>query len=241
MTVLAVREKRDIEQLVIWALRDQGLGWAGKERVRDDFSDLGTIIDDDNHGSHPTIALWSDDDAMQIKLAIDQLHQEARALVVQYGRAALRPDWCEEGYGSYQQLVDGRGRKLWDWDDAKNRQGNRRPRMGFVGEQRDTVNFHRAQWHVWWQGLADIVSPLNAVMARHEATGPAVGHSPWLDDSAKPVVFGPDGSPLDQVIRSPKVSVEAVETLRARASDPIAGRANDWSAPAKVIRRRRTR
>lgn len=235
------RDSKDIEQLVIWAMRDQGLGWAGKERARDDFSDLGTIIDDDHPGSHPTIALWSDDDAMQVKLAIDQLPAPARMLLVQYGRTALRPDWCEEGYGSYQQLRDGRGRRMWDWEYPESRTGKKTPRLGFVGEQRETVDFYRAQYGVWWQGLADIVGPLNNVMERHRATGPAADQAPWLSDSRKPVVFGPDGKPLAGVVHRPKVAAEAVETLRERASAPIMDRASDWNAPAKPIRRRAAR
>ena len=234
------RESKDIEQLVVWALRDQGLGWAGKERQRDDFSDLGTVIDDDHPGSHPTIALWSDDDAMQVKSAIDDLPPDARVLLVQYGRAALRPDWCEEGYGSYQQLRYGK-RLMWEWSDPINRTGEKRPKMGFVGEQRETVDFMRAQYAVWWQGLADIVGPLNNVMERHRATGPAVEKAPWLSDSRKPVVFAPDGSPIVEIVHKPKVAEEAVETLRERASAPIMDRANDWSAPTRAIRRRAAR
>ncbi len=240
MSGLKARETKDIELLVVWALRDQGLGWAGKEQHYDDFSDLGTVIDDDHPGAHPTIALWSDDDAMQIKLAIDQLPAPARALLVQYGRAALRPDWCEEGYGSYQQLRF--GKKLrWEWSDPINRTGKKRPMMGFVGEQRETVDFMRAQYSVWWQGLADIVGPLNNVMERHRATGPAAAKAPWIGDSRKPVVFGPDGLPLAEIVHKPKVAAEAVESLRERASAPIMARANDWSAPTRPIRRRAAR
>lgn len=234
--MVGVRERRDIEVLVIWALRDQGLGWSSKERSIEDFSDLGTIIDDDNHGSHPTIALWSDDDAMAVKLAIDQLVPEARALVVQYGRAGMRPDWCEEGYGSYQQLRDGRGRRMWDWSDAKNRTGEKRPRMGFVGEQRDNVDFHRAQWQLWWQGLTDIVEPLNAVMERHEALPPSVAREPW-SDSVKPVVFGPNGKPIATAVTKPKVAAEIAEAVRLRASALITAQANDWGAPVVPMRR----
>lgn len=240
MSGLKARENIDIEALVVWAMRDQGLGWAGKDRQRDDFSDLGTVIDDDHPGSHPTIALWSDDDAMLVKLAIDKLAAEARVLLVQYGRSALRPDWCEEGYGSYQQLRYGK-RLMWDWSDPVNRTGEKRPRMGFVGEQRETVDFLRAQYRVWWQGLADIVGPLNNVMQRRRATGPDAPKAPWLADSRKPVVFGPDGKPLAEVVHKPKVAAEAVEALRERASAPIMARASDWNAPAKAIRRRAAR
>ena len=241
MSGLKSRESMDIELLVVWALRDQGLGWAGKDKPRDDFSDLGTVIDDDHPGSHPTIGLWSDDDAMLIKLAIDQLPVEARMMLVQYGRSALRPDWCEDGYGSYQQLRDGRGRKMWDWADPKNRTGEKRPRMGFVGEQRETVDFCRAQYRVWWQGLTDIVGPLNNEMQRHRATGPDAEREPWLSDSRKPVIYGPDGMPLEAPAPPRKVAAESVESLRERASRPILAQANDWGAPVVPIKRKQAR
>ena len=234
------RESWDIERLVTWALRDQGLGWVGREREQFGFADYGTVIDDEGYGSHPTIGLLSDDDASYVKAAIDELPTEARVLLVQYGRAALRPDWCEEGYGSYQQLRYGK-RLMWEWSDPVNRTGEKRPKMGFVGEQRETVDFMRAQYSVWWQGLADIVVPLNNVMERHRATGPEAEQAPWLGDSRKPVIFGPDGAPLAEIVHRPKVAAEAVETLRERASAQIMERASDWSAPAKPIRRRAAR
>lgn len=224
---MAARVRRDIEVLVVWALREQGLGWVGKERSRDDFSDLGTVIDT---GSHPTIGLWSDDDAMLVKLAIEALPPEAAALIVQYCRAGLRPDWCEDGYGSYQQLRSGHG-LLWNWSDQANRTGTRTPRMGFVGEQRETVDFMRAQYGLWWQGLADIVRPLNQKLERHEALPPAVAAKPW--EHKAPVVFGPDGEPLVGGRPEPKVSVASVEELRDLAADPIRARATDWDFPKR--------
>lgn len=237
--MVKVREQRDIEALVVWALRDQGLGWAGKERSVLDFSDYGTVIDDDHSGSHPNMGLWSDDDAMQIKLAIEQLPREAGSLLIQYGRAGLRPDWCEDGYGNYRQLTDGRGRPMWDWSDPKNRTGEKRPRMGFVGEQRETVDYHRAQYRVWWQGLADIVGPVNQGMERHEALPPAAREQPWLADAAsKPVVFDADGGVIHSEPAAPKVSVASVEELRYLANTPVRSTANDWEAPAVPIERK---
>ena len=236
--MVKVREQRDIEALVVWALRDQGLGWAGKERSVLDFSDYGTVIDDDHSGSHPNMGLWSDDDAMQIKLAIEQLPREAGSLLIQYGRAGLRPDWCEDGYGSYQQLRYGK-RLMWDWSDPVNRTGTKSPRMGWVGEQRETVDFQRKQYVVWWQGLADIVEPLNETMERHQAVAPAVHREPWL--AAKPVVFDADGGVIDIETAPPKVSVASIEELRYLANTPVRSTANDWGTPAVPIERKKAR
>lgn len=240
MSGSVARQEMDIERLVIWALRDQGLGWAGRERTVEDFSDLGTVIDEDHAGSHPTIGLWSDDDAMLVKMAVDGLVPEARMLVVQYGRTGLRPDWVEEGYGSVQQLRDSRGRLRWLWDDPKNRTGEKRPLMGFVGEQRDNVDFHRAQYRVWWQGLTDIVGPLNNRLERHRATGPDVSREPWLD-SVRPVVFDENGKPMAPAQANAKVSEMPLEALRDIANRPIRTRATDWSIPKPAPRKQGAR
>lgn len=240
MSAAAVRKEMDIERLVTWALRDQGLGWVGRERGREDFSDYGTVIDDDGAGSHPSIGLWSDDDAMLVKMAVDELDLEARVLVTQYGRSGLRPDWVEEGYGSVQQLRDSRGRLRWVWDDPKNRAGSKRPLLGFVGEQRENVDFHRAQYRVWWQGLADIVIPLNGRLERHAATGPEVAREPW-SESARPVIYGDDGRPMARTVVKPKVSDLPLEGLREKANRPVMSRASDWSIPKPKRRRRASR
>lgn len=228
--MVKVREQRDIEHLVIWALRDQGLGWAGKERVRDDFSDLGTVIDQRGAVANPSISLWSDDDAMLVKKAIDQLPAKAGAMVMQYGRAGLRPDWCEEGYGSYQQLKDGRGRLLWEWSDPIHRRGKRTPRKAFVGEQRETVDFHRTQYLVWWQGIADIVAPLNQVLESYQATGPAAPQAPWSLE--KPTVFDADGNPIVSAVPQ-KVSAISLDERRALAQSDHRSKASDWDFPQR--------
>lgn len=238
---MSVRERIDIEAVVIWALRDQGLGWVGKERdAREDWSDYGTIIDDEHTGSHPTIGLWSDDEAMQVKMAIDQLPIECRVLIVQYGRAGLRPDWIEEGYGTVQQLTDARGRLRWIWEDPVNRTGAKRPMMGFVGEQRDNVDFHRAQYQLWWQGLADIVGPLNDVLERRYVTGPVLSRSPWCE-SPKGRMFGENGEEVTFSTAEAKVSEMSLEALRTLANDPIQSVATDWSVPVRPARRQKAR
>lgn len=230
----------DIELLVTWALRDQGLGWAGRERSFDDISDLGTVIDDDHTGSHPSISLWSDDDAMRVKMAIDALPMDARLLVVQYGRAGLRPDWVEEGYGRIEQLRDSRGRLRWIWDDPANRTGGKRPLLGFVGEQRESVDFHRAQYGLWRQALVDIVRPLNNVLLTHFATGPDVPESPWVE-SPTGTIYGEDGRAMEFSKPSAKVAEMSLSTLRDIANAPIEAQASDWSIPSRPPRRRKSR
>lgn len=237
MSGAVARKEMDIERLITWSLRDQGLGWVGREQVREDFSDLGTVIDEGHTGSHPNIGLWSDDDAMLVKIAIDALPGDARALVVQYGRAGLRPDWVEEGYGSIQQLKDGRGRLRWVWDDPKNRTGEKRPMLAFVGEQRESVDFHRAQYGVWWQALTDLVGPLNNALSGYRASGPEAAREPW-SESQRPRVFEQDGGVVKPIHVEPKVSELPIEGLKDKANMPIRSVATDWSVPSRMPRRR---
>jgi hypothetical protein len=219
----------DIERLVTWALRDQGLGWSGKDSfdAASQLALLGTMVDTSSTGSHPSIGLWTSDDAMLVKQAIEALPRDAAALVVRYGRTALRPEWGQEGVGQWEQEVDGAGRLRWEWDDPVNRKGNRRPRMVFVGEDPEIVEAERAEYDLWWLSLRALVEPLNRQLGEHVATGPAVSRAPWLD--AKPVVHG-----VEEVERPRKVRDEPAAVKRERAQDRVSARASDWSAPPVI-------
>jgi hypothetical protein len=195
---LAVRKVMDIEALVSWALIDNGLGRAFGMGTKINWMDWGIRPD---HAS--SAAGWGssmpgvkDADALIVAEAIGQLDPECAQLIIRHGRIGDRPDWIEEGVGSWRQMVDGQGRLMWKWLDPNNRsakRSKREPRMEFVGETQANVDFYRAQHDVWWIGLRDLVEPLNAVMERHEATGPRAPDRPWL---APATVFGPDGKPL---------------------------------------------
>ena len=218
------RQRVDVEELVRWALVDQGLGWVGKDRPAcEDWTDRGTIIDDDHPGSHPMISLLTDDDAPIVKAAIDGLPREAAALVIQFGRAGLRPDWAEEGVGEMRQMIDAQGRLLWIWDNPGNRstkRGGRRPRMEFVGRRREDVEWERAQYLLWWQGLADIVGPLNMRLQGHYAVGPAAPREPWL--AAKRNIILPDGAV--EVEQLGKVRAGGVVEAEVAELEAVAGR-----------------
>jgi hypothetical protein len=223
----------DIERLVTWALRDQGLGWSGNDsfNAASQIALLGTIVDTSPGGSHPNIGLWSSDDALLVKSAIEGLPREAGALLFRYGRAGLRPEYGAEGEGRWEQDVDGGGRLRWDWDDPVNRTGERRPHMVFVGTDPEVIEAERAEYGLWRQGLADIVGPLNAKLAEHVATGPVASVTPWLD--APRVILG-----VAEVEEVRKVRDEPAADKRARAQDLAQGRATDWSASNSVLHKK---
>jgi hypothetical protein len=171
----------DVEQLITWALRDQGMGWETGAAEGTSWSDLGTRVDTSTRWSvpAPSAALQTDDDALVVRQLIDRLPVEAAALVIQHGRIGGRPDWCEEGEGQMVHKHDGRGRPMWDWDDEVNRSGEKRPRMVFEGTRPELVAFHRAQYAVWHAALAALVPQLNAALQGHQAIGPFAPARPW--------------------------------------------------------------
>ncbi|MEQ1901879.1 MAG: hypothetical protein ABL866_14245, partial [Devosia sp.] len=186
----------------------------------------------------PQVSLLSDDDALVVKFAIDSfLPLEARALVTQYGRAGLRPDWAEEGEGSWEQDRDGQGRLRWRWEDPVNRTGAKEPLMVWAGLGSESVRIERATYGLWWQGLADIVGPLNMRMAGHMATGPEAPMRPWLERKKKIIVpEGMDAPVFAKAVRRPVSEVGPEERLR-RAQEPVRAQARDWGHPDEVVHR----
>lgn len=222
-----VRQRLDVERLVTWALRDQGLGWGGGDAIS--WMDLGTLIDSSPSSGAPSPALMDDDDALIVKAGIDGLPMGAQALVVTYGRTGLRPDWADEGEGHLEQARDGQGRRRWIWDDPTNRTGDRRPMMQFVGLSREQVASERSAYARWWDGLSALVAPLNDRLRSHEASGPQAPREPWL--APERVVLMSDGRAFApaRADRSMRVSeVRNIEVLRSTAQAPIRAKASEW-------------
>lgn len=188
-----VRQGLDVERLVTWALREQGLGWSAAGGRDWGWQVLGTRVDSSSWGAPPPSSdLCTDDDALLVRQAIERLPAEAAALVLVHGRTGTRPDWCEEGEGAWVQERDGQGRPRWDWADPINRTGEKRPRLVFEGLRPELVRFHRAQWTLWREGLIALVDPLNRAMERHEALPPTVAAAPW--DGPRPAILHADAA-----------------------------------------------
>ena len=114
-----------------------------------------------------------------------------------------------------------------------NRTGEKRSLMGIVGLDREVVAFERAQYSLWWQGLADIVGPLNRRMKTHRATGPEAHAAPWL--LPKVTVHGLSGEAADEV-RRPILADRAGE-MRAAAQALVLQRPTDWSGSEEDMHR----
>jgi len=187
----------DIEQLVTWSLRDQGTGWdsSGKDSALSKLAAQGTMVDEGGVVASPSMALLTDPDAMVVRNAIDRLPAGERVLVIQYGRAGLRPEGADEALGEPEPLRDKRGRQRWDYAVPGNRRSERRPLYDLLGfsQRRESIQFARAQWTLWRGGLVALVPLVNAGvneggMWSRKATGPRAPECPW--DLPAPVVHG---------------------------------------------------
>lgn len=196
MTKLKAKETMDVERLVTWALLDQGLGWAMHGDRGDDvagFAELGTRIDTSGVRA-PSMSLQSDDDALVVRDVILSLPNEAKNLVVQYGRIGGRPDWCEEGVGGMVQRKSANGKLAWMYEKSGDRRSPKKPIMEWQGWRPEQVEFWRSEYSLWWQALADMVAPLNRKLATHHATGPAAPCEPWNEQP--PTIYDGDGQPV---------------------------------------------
>lgn len=193
-----IRERRDVEDLVIWALVDNGLGAQIVERRgKVGWMDLGTVVDATRsswdisgprvqHSDAYFIANWV------MALPPDPVTGEATMaeLVIRHARTNCRPDWCEEGVGRAVPKTNKRGQIEYEYERPGDRKSRKLgPKMVWEGETENSVAFYRARYSLWWIALKTLVEPLNKNLERFEATGPRAPEEPW--NGAK--VYGPNG------------------------------------------------
>lgn len=184
-----VREKRDIEWLVNWALEKQGLGRSafvgGGEGGVANWMTLGTRVDGGGAGGGMG-GKWVHEDAQHIADTINAMSRDARiaaavALVVQYGRAGIQPDWGEAGCGRYELVRknNGEGKAIRRYADQR----QARDLLGFewewVGHNLESLDFMMIQWLAWHSALTELRDLLNTKMRTYEATGPRWPEAPW--------------------------------------------------------------
>lgn len=97
----------------------------------------------------------------------------AMALVIQHGREATRPDWCE-GW----KRAGGRPAS-----DAAERDVRGRKRRRGEGISQREVQYQRALYHVWRSAMALLALQLDGVLAGYVVSGPAAPEAPWLSVS----------------------------------------------------------
>ncbi|HEV7278406.1 MAG TPA: hypothetical protein VGN80_19165 [Devosiaceae bacterium] len=243
---MTVREKRDIEDLVEWALMHQvpGLGLVGGGGdAWGQLAALGTRVQTSRYGTPPPSAAEDGDVAMVLQ-AICGLPDEAAALVVRYGKTGRRPEGADIGDPVPRQLRERNGRLCWEYAIPGN---NRSPRVGPMLDMRtwsremEIVRFDRAQWTLWREALASMVEPLNQHLRTHLATGPAAPETPWV--GAPPAAAEAEDLPIidDEVELQDRQ--RTVGEVRDAAQAAVQSRATDWTVPKKGRgpRRRRQR
>lgn len=229
-----IREKRDIEWIITWALRDQGLGWTGNGRASDiggELAMLGTRVDVSPSSGlpAPSMGLCDDLDALVVKTAIDRLDPDAQALVVLNGRIGRRPEWGEDGYGLPEQSRNKRGQLEWLYRDPKNWRGKIGPRLDWRAYEAHVaeVEFERAGWSVWHEALVVLAGELCGRLQRFEVVGPAAPKEPWAGLA--------DKGPVEIPYRG------SLAERRDLAGAPIDDKPTDSSVPLEPIERRRRR
>jgi hypothetical protein len=245
----ALRIPTDIERLVTWALRDQGLGWDKPARSVGGagFAQLGTLISG-GVVANPNAGLLSDEDALLVRMAVDLLGKDARGLVLQYGRAGIRPEGWDEMLGEPEQLVDKRGRPRWAYDNPRNKRGPRKPLLDVLAwsVKRDEIAYAKAQWTLWREALIVVRDYVGPKLLHHIATGPEAPAAPWT--LARPVIHGATEHEAPSApqpwLRGERPSAQLDRTvgkddLRRQAQADVRSVANDWGDPGAPIERRR--
>lgn len=181
---IGTRTPRDIEQLVVWALVDNGLGNEFVEQDgRMDWRGLGVRVDGGAASDRWSVSTprVQHEDAERIASAIRMLPDKACVLVVTHGRTNCRPDWCEEGVGKRVPKTNRRGQVEYHYEREGDRHSRKLgPKMQWIGETAERVDWFRARYAVWWAALEGMVEPLNDMLERFEAMPPSTPPEPWV-------------------------------------------------------------
>jgi hypothetical protein len=183
----------DVEDLVIWAFRDQkieavaarlmpsGLSASPESNLAQILA-LGCRVQTSSAGAMH-VAVQCHEDAAVIYdavMALGEAAPEACMLIIRHARKATRPDWYEDGPGRWVDQVDRNGNPKKNYIDPHNKRGF----IGYAlpvleGNNPADVELARREYDVWRYGLVDLVPLLNAEMVDHEAIGPEAAARPW--------------------------------------------------------------
>ena len=180
----AMREGRDIEWLVNWALEKQGLGRSlGGSEVQGRSGDIPTGMRVDG-GGYSNDGKWVHDDARVIVgrldiMASDNRTSTAAALVVHYGRTGTRPDWGSNASGHWSLLRKGNGKAIRRYQDQRKAVGLIGFEWEWVGNRPEDLERMMLEYAAWHAALADLREAINPAMTKYVATGPIVLSAPW--------------------------------------------------------------
>lgn len=196
-------EKRDIEEILFWALNEQGLGWvsAGGGDSLSMLAELGVRVDRSPGLAAPGIGRNTDPAAGIVRDAVDKLPPEAGALVLLNCRIGMRPDWGKEGFGLAAQKLNKRDQPMWIYRDQENRRGKIGPVRDWSAYARhvERVRYERAQWATFHEALCILRVKLSTELASITPTGPRIAPQPWVGMGDEGPEELPTGFSMDDI------------------------------------------
>ncbi len=182
----AMRESRDIEWLVNWALEKQGLGKGGGDREPQGHSgDIPTGMRVDG-GGFSNDGKYVHEDARVIvawleRMAADSRTSIAAGLVWRHGLVGTRPSWGDGQCGRYVLLRKGNGKAVRRFADQKNGRGLIGFHWEWEGHSVDDLERIMLEYAAWWSALSDLREHINTGMTKYVAFGPLAPEHPWDD------------------------------------------------------------
>lgn len=184
----AMRESRDIEWLLDWALQRQALGKliGGGASGGGGWQVLGTRVDGGGPSGGGSWVVHADAQVIADALNVmgqDRRTTEAAALVVLHGRTGTQPDWGREGCGRWvlQRRDNGQGKAIKRYDDPKRQRGLLGFEWKWVGHSVETLERIMVEWMAWHAALRELRDMINPKMTKYVATGPRWPAEPWND------------------------------------------------------------
>lgn len=201
----AMRESRDIEWVLHWALVKQGLGadltYKGSGGPSSGGSSLGTKIDGGGHGNE---GKWMHGDAEIVGNVLRAMGADSRTalaagLVVRFGMAGERPDWGGAHSGRYELMRKGNGKAIRRFSDQRKGKGLIGFHWEWIGPTVEEAELAMLEYAAWHAALVDLREEINPAMVRYVATGPAASASPWDDVEVAPgtILYPAGASPVD--------------------------------------------
>lgn len=185
-------EVRDIEDLLVWAFREQqvehfaqGLRPRGPSRnigsMIAETLVLGTRVDNTTAGAR-FLGARCHDDAVVIFEAVMALPPEAWVEVIKHARTATRPYWYPEGPGKWVVPRDKWGNPKRIYRDPVRQRGD----LGeappeLIGINPLVVEEARAVYRLWHTSLCELTALVNREMTAHRAVWPTISPEPWFD------------------------------------------------------------
>lgn len=184
MKPAAMRERRDIEWLVNWALEKQGMGKGGRDgEPAGRAGDIPTGMRVDG-GGYSNDGKWVHEDARVIASWIERMAADSRTalaagLVWRHGLTGTRPSWGDGQCGRYVLLRKSNGKAIRRYADQRSARGL----IGFDWEWQgytvEDLERMMLEYAAWWAAIDDLRERVNPAMTRYVAYGPMAPEFPW--------------------------------------------------------------